>query len=76
MTREIPCKIGDKVFAIQNFKGTKHIMSGKISEMFFVGAEMDLCIVVYNIRRGYWGRDVFDTYEKAEEYLNAIGRST
>lgn len=44
MTREIPCKIGDDVFAIQNFKGTKHIMKGKVSEMFFVGEEMDLCI--------------------------------
>lgn len=75
MTREIPCKIGDDVFAIQNFKGTKHIMKGKISEMFFVGEEMDLCIVVHNIRRGYWGKDIFDTYEKAEEYLNANRRS-
>lgn len=49
---------------------------GKVSEMFFVGEEMDLCIVVHNIARGYWGKDIFDTYEKAEEYLNAIGRST
>ena len=76
MTREIPCKIGDDVFAIQNFKGTKHIMKGKVSEMFFVGEEMDLCIVVHNIRRGYWGKDVFVNYDDAEEYLNANRRST
>ena len=76
MTREIPCKIGDDVFAIQNFKGTKHIMKGKVSEMFFVGEGMDLCIVVYHIRRGYWGKDVFANYDDAEEYLNANRRST
>lgn len=29
MLREIPCEIGDYVFAIQNFKGTRHIMKGK-----------------------------------------------
>ena len=76
MLREIPCEIGDCVFAIQNFKGTKHIMKGKVSEMFFVGEKMDLCIVVHHIRRGCWGKDIFDTYEKAEEYLNVSRSST
>lgn len=76
MLREIPCKIGDKVFAIRHYRGKPNVSCGKVSEMFFVGEEMDLCIVVHNIARGYWGKDIFDTYEKAEEYLNAIGRST
>ena len=68
---EIPCKIGDKVYAIRQYKGNPKIEIGKVSEMFFVGSEMDLCIVVYNKVRGYWGKNVFDTYDKAEEYLNA-----
>ena len=76
MLREIPCKIGDKVFAIRHYWGKPSVSRGKVSEMFFVGEEMDLCIVVHNIARGYWGKDIFDTYEKAEEYLNAVGRST
>lgn len=76
MTREIPCKIGDKVYAIRNYKGAPSIMSGKVSEMFFVGKEMELCIVVYHIVRGYWGKDIFDTYDKAEEYLNVSRSST
>ena len=75
MTREIPCKIGDEVFAIRKYKGNPKIEHGKVSEMFYVGKEMLLCIVVHNIRRGYWGKDIFDTYEKAEEHLNANRQS-
>lgn len=70
MTREIPCKIGDKVYAIRNYKGVPSIMSGKVSEMFFVGKEMELCIVVYHIMRGYWQNDIFPTQEEAERRLN------
>jgi hypothetical protein len=76
MTMEIPCKIGDDVFAIRKYKGNPKIEHGKVSEMFYVGKEMLLCIVVHHIARGYWGKDIFDTYEKAEEYLNANRRST
>lgn len=76
MKLDIPCKIGDDVFAIRSYKGNLKIEHGVVSEMFYVGKEMLLCIVVYHIMRGFWGKDIFDTYEKAEEYLNAIGRST
>lgn len=69
MTRQIPCNIGDDVFAIRNCKGTKHILKGKVSEMFFIGEEMKLCIVVHHIRRGTWGKDVFGTYEEAADSI-------
>lgn len=60
-----PCKIGDTVWAIRNYHTTKKIMSGKVSEMFYMGEEMRLCIVVKNISRGLWGKDVFGSYEEA-----------
>lgn len=44
-------------------------MCGKVSEMYYVGKEMQLCIVVKNISRGQWGKDVFPTYEKAIKKL-------
>lgn len=65
----IPCKIGDTVYAIRNYHTIKKIMCGKVSEMYYVGKEMQLCIVVKNISRGQWGKDVFPTYEKAIKKL-------
>lgn len=70
MILDIPCKIGDTVWAIRNYHSTKKVMSGKVSEMYFVGKEMKLCIVVHNIARGTWMRDIFPTKEEAEERLN------
>lgn len=66
----LPCKIGDTVWAIRNYHSTKKVMSGKVSEMFFMGEEMRLCIVVKNISRGEWGKDVFGSYEDAEKRLH------
>lgn len=60
----LPCKIGDTVFAIRNFKGTKVPQRGIVSEMFFT-ADMSLCIVVRHIARGEWGKTVFATQEEA-----------
>ena len=73
MKLEIPCKIGDTVFSVRNYHMTKKVMSGKVSEMYFVGEEMTLCIVVKNIARGVWGKDVFGTRGEAEKAL--VGRS-
>lgn len=70
-TANIPCSIGDTVFAIRNQSGVNVIRSGRVSEMFFVGTEMRLCIVVYNLCRGEWGKQVFDSYEAARKYLEA-----
>ena len=66
---EIPCKIGDTVWAIRNYHRTKKVMSGTVSEMYFVGKEMRLCIVVHNIARGTWGIDIFPSQEEAEKRL-------
>lgn len=71
MIKEIPCKIGDSVYVIRNRCNGQKIEKGVVSEMFFVGEEMQLCVVVRHVMRGYWGKDIFDTYEKAEEHLNA-----
>ena len=70
---ELPCRIGDKVWAIQNHFGTRRITPGKVSEMFYVGEEMKLCIVVKNIVRGTWGEDVFLTREAALEAFEEEG---
>lgn len=69
MKLDIPCKIGDTVYAIRNYGGIKRVMTGKVSEMYFSGEEMRLCIVVKCIARGLWMKDVFPTYEDAERKL-------
>lgn len=68
-TMEIPCSIGDTVWAVRNYHSVKKVTSGKVSEMYFVGKEMKLCIVVHNIARGTWMNDVFPTQELAEKRL-------
>lgn len=65
MTIELPCKIGDTAWAIRNLGGHKRIVSGKVSEMYFI-EEMNLVIVVKNVARGLWGKAVFGTFEEAE----------
>lgn len=62
---EIPCKIGDRVWAIRNFKGVKHAESGIVNDMLFT-KEMKLQIVVKYVARGEWGKVVFATKEEAE----------
>ena len=69
MTINIPCKIGDTVWAIRNHSGTKVIRSGKVSEMYFI-EKMRLCIVVKNISRGEWGKVVFATAEEARQAID------
>ena len=69
MKLDIPCKIGDTVYAIRNYGGIKRVMPGKVSEMYFIGEEMRLCIVVKSIARGLWMEHVFPTYEEAEKRL-------
>ena len=60
-----PCKIGDTVWCIRSYKGVKIPKKGIVSEMFFIGEEMELCIVVENLARGKWGEKVFPTKEEA-----------
>lgn len=65
---DLPCKIGDAVYCIRNFKGQKRIKKGFVSEMFY-RKDMELIIVVSNIGRGLYGEKVFNTMEEAERYL-------
>ena len=65
---DLPCKIGDTVYCIRNFKGQKHIKKGFVSEMFYRN-DMELVIVVSNIGRGLYGEKVFNTMEEARRYL-------
>jgi hypothetical protein len=57
------------VWTIRNYSGNKKIMPGKVSEMFFVGAEMRLCIVVKGVSRGYWGKTIFGSESEALEAM-------
>lgn len=68
MNMNIPCKIGDTVWAIRNYSGTKTPKKGVVSEMYFV-ERMRLCIVVKNVARGEWGKVIFPTYEEAMQEI-------
>lgn len=68
---EIPCRIGDNVWAIRYYHNIKKAVCGKVSEMYFVGPEMRLCIVVHGVSRGYWGNTIFGSESEA---LEAMGR--
>ena len=61
---EVPCKIGDFVWAIRSFKGKKHPQRGIVSDMFFT-KDMKLMIVVKYVARGEWGKTVFATDKEA-----------
>ena len=63
-TIKLPCKIGDRVWCIRNYKGHKHPQDGIVSEMFF-DDDMQLHIVVKYIGRGTWGKEIFATREDA-----------
>lgn len=72
----IPCNIGDEVYAIRKFNNsTPKIKKGIVSQMFFVGREMRLSIVVSNIARGEWGKTVFGSFEDAEARLSLLTKN-
>ena len=64
-----PCKIGDTVWGLRYRNGIPIPTKGRVTEMFFVGSEMNLCIVVYKVVRGAWGINVFATQEDAEKAI-------
>ena len=68
---KLPCKIGDRVWAIRNWKGVPNASEGIVSEMFF-NKDMELMIVVKHIARGKWGEKVFATQEDAEAHIVRI----
>lgn len=67
-TVELPCKIGDVVWAIRDFMDHPRVLQGIVSEMLFT-ADMRLCIVVRFICRGEWGKVVFATEEEARQAI-------
>jgi hypothetical protein len=64
----MPCKVGDTMWAIRDYRGVAHAQQGFVNEMFFT-KEMKLMIVVKNIARGEFGKTVFLTKEEAEQKL-------
>lgn len=68
----LPCKIGDEVYGVREFKHCKRIYKGKVTQMYFVGEEMKLAIVVNHIVRGEWGKAVFASREEAHERLRQV----
>ena len=65
----LPCKIGDKVWAIRNVNGVMKPQHGVVSEMLYTD-DMRLSIVVRYIARGEWGKKIFGTLEEALEAIN------
>ena len=70
--REIPCKIGEEVVFLREYYGTPVLRRGRVSQMFFVGEEMALCIVVSGVARGEWGKTVFSSDEEAKKALEGV----
>lgn len=68
MNVDIPCSIGDTVWAIRNYCGTNKIVPGTVSEMYFIET-MKLVIVVKHVTRGTWMKEVFPSYEEAKKRL-------
>ena len=66
---EVPCRIGDQVWAIRSFKGVNHPQAGIVSEMLFT-KDMKLHIVVKYVARGEWGKTVFATREEAQSAID------
>lgn len=65
---KLPCRIGDKVWAIRDYKGIKRATEGVVSEMYFI-EKMTLTIVVKNVARGEWGKKIFATREECERAI-------
>ena len=64
----MPCKIGDTVWAIRNYRGVRRAQSGIVSDMLY-RRDMELVIVVKYVARGQFGETVFATREAAEKAL-------
>lgn len=65
---ELPCKIGDIVCGIRRYQGVRKVQSGVVSEMYF-SQKNRLIIVIKHVCRGYWGENIFGSFEEAEAAL-------
>lgn len=68
----IPCKIGDTVWGLRRRNGVPTPTQGKVSEIFFVGTEMALCVVVSKVVRGTWGINIFATEDEAKDAVRRL----
>ncbi len=68
---QLPCQIGDSVYAIRGWSGRQVVHRGEVSEMVFREGKdgMELVIAVRGICRGLWGEKIFGTKEDAENAL-------
>ena len=68
---ELPCRIGDTVYALRQWHGTWVVHPGIVYEMVHQKNESgeELVIAVRGICRGLWGDKIFGTIEDAEKAL-------
>ena len=69
---KLPCKIGDTVYGIRRYQD-RIVKAGTVSEMYF-NQNMKLVIVIKNLCRGGWGKNIFRTKEEAEAALKEVGK--
>ena len=67
----LPCRIGDMVWCVRNFRGRKIPRPASVTEMFFT-PNMRLEIVCKNVGRGFWGEHIFHTQSEAEEKIHEV----
>ena len=65
---ELPCNIGDAVYGIRRYHSERKVQSGVVSEMYF-SQKNRLIIVIKHICRGYWGENIFGSFEEAKAAL-------
>lgn len=65
---DLPCKVGDTVWAIRKYKGVMHAQQGIVNSMYYL-PDMTLHITVKHIARGTWGKAVFATQEECEQAI-------
>lgn len=65
MIIDVPCRMGDEVWAIRNFQGQLKAVKTHVSQMVFLD-DMRIMIVARGICRGLWGERIFATQEEAE----------
>lgn len=70
----LPCKVGDTVWGIRNYKGINHPQQGKVDQMYYTN-DMRLHIKIKHICIGEWGKKIFPTREEAEAALKRRGKN-
>jgi len=68
---ELPCKVGDTVWCLRDFKGHLRITHGPVHKIVLDGDGVEI-IVIRNCRiihNGYFGKTVFRTEREARKSL-------